>query len=170
MKRILLIACLCSGLHAFAQRDTLYLVFQEGTELPAYVNAAGDTVIQAGMFEVGLTQSFVDFAVVIPFYDSNVGAIAINPKGEKLFEVYWFDNGPDYILEDRFRILVDGAIGYANAKGEIVIEPKYMCADPFENGKARVTYECTKEHHGEYTTSISSTWFYIDLNGNPVKE
>lgn len=156
--------------NAFSQQDTLYLAFQEGTELPAYINSAGDTIIPAGSFEVGITETFVDFAVVIPFYDSNFSAIAINQKGERLFEVYWYDNGPDYIEEDRFRIIMDGGIGYANAKGEVVIEPKYMCADPFENGRARVTYDCTKEYVGEYTKSISSSWFYIDLNGNPVEE
>jgi len=170
MKAIVLISLLVLSANVFSQHDTLFLVYQDGTDSPAYINSAGDTIIPAGLYQMCFTEIFVEYAIVVPHYDSEFQALAINQAGEVLFQVYWFDNGPDYLEEGRFRIVKNDLVGYANEKGEILIEPKYACADPFQDGIARVTFECTKVPEGEFTRVDSDSWFYIDLDGNPIEE
>lgn len=88
---------------------------------------------------------------------------------------YQFDNGDDYVRCDRYRI-VDKTekIGYADQKGYIIIEPKYACALPFENGKAKVADTgILKEvagSNGEYHYWESDGWYYIDLYGERLIE
>ena len=57
-------------------------------------------------------------------------------------------------------------IGFANTKGEIIIEPKFKCSNPFYKGLARVTLECSifqdSEHH---SLMQSDKWFYINKKG-----
>ena len=85
-----------------------------------------------------------------------------------IFDAYYYDNGPDYISDGLFRIKRNGKIGYANEKGEIVIDAVYACANPFENSKAKVALTCTQTKEGEYTRQDSDAWFYIDRKGNKI--
>lgn len=148
------------------ENDTLYIFYDEQTEFPGYMNAAGDTVIEAGVFEIAISEVFVDFFLVI---DPIGKAYAINRDLDTLYEVYWFDNGPDYIEEGMFRIVEDGMIGYANEKGEIVIPPKYKCARVFQDGWAEVAYDCERIPEGEFYIERSNQWFRIDPNGNEIR-
>lgn len=157
-------------LHSFyAQEDTLYLVEQEATGLQAYINSAGDTIIPAGTYEMCFTDVFVDYAIVMTNGDRGWRAVAIDRSGAEIFEVYWYDNGPDFIEEGLFRIIIDGHIGYANEAFEIVIEPRYACAEPFMEGKARVTFDCVRSAEGEFIREISDSWFYINREGERVE-
>ena len=73
-----------------------------------------------------------------------------------------FDNGPDYLEDGLFRIIQNGKIGYADKNGVIVIEPKFECADQFENGIARVALDCTlvkDESDPEHSRMESDSWF-----------
>lgn len=169
MKKLIFFLLIFRSAQLFAQEDTLYLVEQEGSGLPAYVNSAGDTIIEAGIYQACFTDVFVDYAVVIPNNDGGWRAVAIDRTGRELFEVYWYDNGPDFIEEGLFRIVKDGKIGYADEDYKIVIEPKFACADPFMEGKARVTMECVRKAEGEFVREISDSWFYINHKGEEVK-
>lgn len=152
-----------------AQKDALYLVEQESTGLQAYINTAGDTIIPAGTYEMCFTQVFSTYAIVLKKDENAWKCVAINRKFEEMYEVFWFDNGPDFIEEGLFRIVKDDKIGYANKAGKIVIEPVFACAEPFQGGKARVTYDCTHGKDGEYTVYISDSWFNINKKGKKVK-
>lgn len=143
--------------------DTLYIYFDETTELPGYVNSNGDTIIEAGIFEVTVTDQFTDYFLVI---DTVGKSYAINRNLDTLYEVYWYDNGPDYIEEGMFRIVENGKIGYANEKGEIIIAPKYECAGIFQDGMAVVAYKCDRVREDEFFFEVSNDWLRIDREGN----
>lgn len=153
--------------------DTLFSIkdgrFEYGSSC-GYLNQKGDIVIPIGTFEMCFTDTFATFAYV---YDKDLygaGMVAINRNKEVIFDAFLFDNGPDYIFDGLFRIRRNGKIGFANKKGEIVIEPKFDCAYPFENGKAKVAYDCeTIKDDLDHSTWESSNWFYIDKNGNKIK-
>ena len=86
-----------------------------------------------------------------------------------LYIVFPFDNGPDYVSDGLFRILIDGKIGYADsATGKIIIQPQFDCAWQFENGVAKVSTDCTTKSDGEHSTWLSESWFYIDRTGKNV--
>ncbi|NJO90703.1 MAG: WG repeat-containing protein [Chloroflexia bacterium] len=93
------------------------------------------------------TDTIKTFGVVV---DENSRFIAIDKGENVLFEVFRYDNGPDYFSEGLLRIVKNGKIGYANEQGKIVIEPQYDCAWPFANGKASVSNSCKVEKDGEH--------------------
>ena len=149
--------------------DTLFRVYKGGLyELgvpSGYVNQKGDTVIPIGKYQY----CFLDTATTYAIVGDKSGIYAIDQKESRLYEVYWFDNGPDDVKDGLFRIERNGKIGYANTKGEIVIEPQFDCANPFENGKAKVTFNCELQKVGEHTAMKSDNWFYIDKTGKKIE-
>ena len=134
-----------------------------------YVNKAGDTIVPFGKYSYSFTDTISNFGIVGGTKISALELVAIDRKGNKLFEVYRFDNGPDYLQEGLFRILRNGKIGFANANGEIIIKPQFQCASPFENGKAKVAFQCKQNNtDDEHSEMISDSWFFIDKTGNKV--
>ena len=132
-----------------------------------YINRKGDTVIAIGKYQYCYTDTLREFAIVTQKTGKTIG---IDRNEKELFEVFWFDNGPDPAAEGVFRIVKDGKIGYANLKGEIVITPQYACAFPFEKGKAQVAYQCETIPEGEHSRWESQTWVHIDKQGNIIAE
>jgi WG containing repeat len=83
-----------------------------------------------------------------------------------LYEVFIYDNGPDYEADGLIRVVKNGKIGYADAKSyTIVIEPQFDCAFPFENGKAKVSNQCKTVKDGEHSMWESDAWQYVDKQG-----
>lgn len=132
----------------------------------AYVNLNGDTIIAANAYQMCFADTIKYFGAFLTHDNTFVG---VDPNNQVLFEIFQYDNGPDYISEGLFRIVLEDKIGYANERGEIVILPKYACAFPFENGKAKVALECTKIQQGEHTQVNAEKWIYIDNQGNIVE-
>lgn len=92
--------------------------------------------------------------------------VIMDSKKTMLYEVFIYDNGPDYPSEGLIRVVKNGKIGYADAKTyEIVIEPQFDCAYPFENGKAKVSNQCQTVKGGEYSVWKSDAWQYVDKKG-----
>lgn len=92
--------------------------------------------------------------------------VIIDSHNTTLYEVFPFDNGPDYPSEGLIRIVKNGKIGYASAKTyAIVIAPLFDCAYPFEKGKAKVSNQCKTVKEGEHSTWTSDNWQYIDKKG-----
>lgn len=139
--------------------------YDEISTKTGYMNIVGDTIIPLGKYYYCYTDTFRTYAIVMT---KEKKCIAIDRQERKLFEVYWYDNGPDYPQEGLFRIKRDGKIGYANEAGEIVIAPQFACANPFEDGKAKVTYACELVPDGDYTMQESDEWFYINKNGQAM--
>lgn len=92
--------------------------------------------------------------------------VIMDSKKTMLYEVFIYDNGPDYPSEGLIRVVKNGKIGYANAQTyAIVIEPQFDCAYPFENGKAKVSNQCQTVKEGEYSVWKSDAWQYVDKKG-----
>ena len=137
-----------------------------GSEV-AYVNLDGDTIINFGQFNYFGTDTLRHYANVIPYSDrKELGPpIAIDGHGNQLFDLFLFDNGPDYFSEGLTRVKRNGKIGFGNERGEIIVPCQYAFAHPFENGLSKVTYEATKIREGEHTRIVSDDWFWIDRTG-----
>lgn len=151
--------------------DTLYSFSsnENNSEMSCgYKNKKGDTIIPFGKYMQCFTDTFIHFAIVYDKNNTDSKMVAINRKDEIIFDAYYYDNGPDYISDGLFRIKRNGKIGYANEKGEIVIDAVYACANPFEDNKAKVALTCTLTKEGEYTRQESDAWFYIDRKGNKI--
>ena len=76
------------------------------------------------------------------------GWTAIDANENELFKVYntsFGEPSPDYLIENKIRI-VDGTdkIGFANNKGEIIINPQFEIVTSFHNGKAIIGQTCKK--------------------------
>lgn len=83
-----------------------------------------------------------------------------------LYEVFPYDNGPDYPSEGLIRVVKNGKIGYTDATTfALVIEPQFDCAFPFENGKAKVSNQCQTVKDGEHSVWTSDAWEYVDREG-----
>ena len=105
-----------------SQKDTQpWILFETESGEFGYMNLQGDTVIAAGKYVMCFTDTIKTFGIVT---DKELGIIGINQAGEILFNVFNYDNGPDYISEGLFRIVEDGKIGYANQTGNIMIKPE----------------------------------------------
>jgi hypothetical protein len=132
-----------------------------------YINTKGDTVIPVGKYQYCYTDTLRNFAIVTQRKGKTIG---IDRNERELFEVFWYDNGPDPLAEGLFRIVKEGKIGYANEQGQVVITPQYACAFPFQNGKAKVAYQCETFSEGEHSRWESQAWTQIDKQGNKTKE
>ena len=92
--------------------------------------------------------------------------VIMDSNKSTLYEVFPFDNGPDYPSEGLIRVVKNGKIGYADANTyAIVIEPQFDCAFPFENGKAKVSKQCKTVKDGEHSVWESDAWKYVDKEG-----
>lgn len=119
-------------------------------------------------------------AVVIPpkyvtVYEFEPGGLArvldeqgwhvIDETGAVLFEPFLFDNGPDYVVEGLARFVSKGRVGFHDMKGNVVIEPRFDFATPFEGGRAEVCVGCVKRPIGEHHKYEGGKWGVIDRTG-----
>lgn len=89
------------------------------------------------------------------------------------YKVFIYDNGPDYVVEDTYRIVdSNNLMGFARKDGSVLIKPKFAFAYPFCNGVAQVTNVGYKkwDSQQEHWTFISDNWYYIDKKGNRVEK
>ena len=92
--------------------------------------------------------------------------VLVDQQKKVQYEVFLYDNGPDYPSEGLIRVVKNGKIGYADATTyAIVIPPQYDCAFPFENGKAKVSNTCKTVKEGEYSSWDSDAWQFVDKKG-----
>ena len=133
----------------------------------AYVNAEGDTVIPFGKYPFCFTEKFDKLAIVATRDD---GIIGIDRNENILFNVFVFDNGPDYLSNGLFRIVKDGKIGYADRNGKVVIEPQFDGAYPFKNGIAEVGKGCQILKEGEHSRWAGGEWYLINKKGNIIRK
>lgn len=112
------------------KEDAYLLSFEDPqTNQIGYKNSAGEIVIPAGKYPMCFTDTFYTYAIVALETGDLVG---IDRSEKVLYEVFNYDNGPDYPAHGLFRIIKGDKIGFADEKtGKIVIEPMYDCADPF---------------------------------------
>ncbi len=175
MKKLFLLTCslFLAAAYGFAQEDDIleYQYDPVADKGIGFANSKGEIVIPADRFAF-VYESRLDKITFVLFNDSPKGIYAINRKGEPLFEVFCFDNGPDYVQEGVFRILKDGKMGFANMDGEVVIKPQFDFVWPFQEcgyavfntGGKRVIYDT----HNNYSTWKGGKWGIINKKGEMV--
>ncbi|MFC0323461.1 WG repeat-containing protein [Gallibacterium melopsittaci] len=99
--------------------------------------------------------------------------ILVGCTTQEQYRPYHFDNGEDYVVEGMVRIVdQQGRIGYADQLGKVLITPRFACAFPFENGRAKVAdkgkIQAVPGSKGEYHYCQSDDWYYIDRQGNKI--
>lgn len=159
------------------RKDMLVMVYSSKTDTISklttpcgYKNMKGQIVIPIGKYQQCFTDTFRTYAIVMDKILTDSKIVAIDRDEHIIFDVYFFDNLPDSPTDGLFRIKRNGKIGYANAKGQIIVSPKFACADAFQDGKARVSYKCNliKSQNEESFRVASDDWFYIDTKGHIV--
>ncbi|XZF15048.1 WG repeat-containing protein [Chitinophagaceae bacterium MMS25-I14] len=164
---ITLFQCSCRNESRRPANTARYLLLHTDTQNHYwYTDPQGDTIIRPGKYSICFTDTFRDYAVVM----SHGKFIAINRNEQELYEVYLFDNGPDYPAGGLFRIKDSrGKIGYADsATGKIIIPPQFDGAFPFDGGIARVGTGCRDTSDGEHNWWVGGNWWYIDKDGKKV--
>ena len=143
--------------------DFLIQTTDSTTGAEGYRNAGGELIIPLGKYRMCFSDTFRNLALV----QLAAGAFTVIDRQENVaYEVFSYDNDPDYPAEGLFRIVVNGKMGYADEKTyAVVIQPQFDCAFPFENGVAKVSKNCTKEADGEHSIWVSEHWQYIDKKG-----
>lgn len=137
-----------------------------------YVDTDGNVMISFGKYYHCYTDTFRNFA----FVTGENGIIGINKKEEKLFEVFIFDNGPDYIVDGAFRIIAENKMGFADTLGNIIVPEIYDFVFPFDNGLALVNIGGHIESvdpsdpNCEYHTWVGGKWGMINKKGKVVKD
>lgn len=160
-----LAACTQSGRGAHSASNYLILTEDPDTGQTYYTDEAGQTAIPPEKYAMCLTDTFRTHAIVL-LQGRNQWAV-IDRQEEILYEIFTYDNGPDYPSEGLFRIVQNGKIGYADAATyAIIIQPQFDCAFPFENGNAKVSTNCQTIKDGEYSIWTSEDWQYVDRAGN----
>lgn len=159
---VLALAVLTNVAFAQSPKNYLHLVVDSTKDEYAYLNVSGDTVIPFGKYRTCYTRRFDKLAIVSL---KDKGLVGIDRSENILFNVFVFDNGPDYPSDGLFRIIKDGKIGYADLNGNIVIEPKFDCAYPFKHGKAKVSTNCKTKTIGEHHYWTSKSWYIINKKG-----
>jgi hypothetical protein len=148
------------------EKGILILMTDTATGKYGYRNEAGKIEIPFGKYSYCFTDTFRKYAIVL---DSGRGFVAIDRQFRVLYDVFIFDNGPDYPSDGLFRIKSDSKIGYADENnGKIAVKPQFACGYPFENGVAKVALHCETKKSGEHSTWVSDEWFYINKTGARV--
>jgi hypothetical protein len=164
--QVLLFTSLSSCTHTRPHDDYLLSFTDESTDQYGYRDRKGVTVIPLGKYTMCFTDTFRTYAIVLK---PNSGFVAIDRQENVLYEVFPFDNGPDYVEDGVFRIIENNKIGFADARtGKVVILPQFDCAFPFENSRAKVSNDCFSRMNGEHEIWESEKWFYIDKTGKTI--
>lgn len=151
MKILLFVVSLLISAASWAQRTGNYMVVhydKTGEQKFGYVftNQKGDTVtrLDTARYYICFSDTIQYFAIV--GIRNKKGWWAIDRNEKPLFKVFNTSSGepsPDELRDGMIRIVGDsGKIGFANYKGEIVIEPQFEAASSFYKGKAIVGIHC----------------------------
>lgn len=88
-----------------SKKDNYLIKFYEGNfdeigNPSGYLNSKGDTIIPLEKYYYCYTDTIRDFGMVI---ENKTGKIlGIDQNGTELFQVFKYDNGPDYVKIDSF--------------------------------------------------------------------
>lgn len=154
-----LLSCKMGNNNGLGDNDILILKHNDSTSMYAYYDKSGNKVL--GDYRMAFTDTLKDYGIV-----ADSGFILIDKTGKHLYNIFPYDNGPDYTSDGLYRIIDNGKIGYVDsATSTMVIPPMYECAWPFESGTAKVSDNCSKIQDGEHWTWESNDWYYIDKKG-----
>jgi hypothetical protein len=92
----------------------------------------------------------------------------IDVTGRVIAQAYPYDNGPDYFVEGRARILRRDKVGFIDRAGKIVVDPRWEYAASFCEGRAAVCKGCRVVIKNGEKELGGGKWGYIDLDGKLV--
>jgi len=102
------------------------------------------------------------------YIEGRPGLYFVNRRG-KTAPAFFFDNGPDYLVEGLARTVRNGKMGFVNAQLDEVVPPVWDFAAPFQDGVAAVCTGCVPMPAGDEHTYISGgRWGYIDRRGEVI--
>ncbi len=145
-------------------KDTWFLRENKNNDF-YFVDSQDKIMIPPKKYNMIFTEIFDNFAIVV---NSENKVVAINKNEEFLYEVFVYDNGPDYINDGLFRIIKNKKIGFANEQGEIIINPTYDFAEFFVKGISVVNLGGRKIYNGENWFWIDGKWGVINKKGEVI--
>lgn len=137
-------------------------------------------VLDAAKYYISMNDDTLGYFAIFGKKNSP-GWSAIDVNENILFQVFntsFGEPSPDYLIENKIRIIDnEDKIGFANEKGEIIIEPQFEIATSFYNGKAIIGKKCKKipwgnheDENGCHHYSITCEYQgYIDEKGTILK-
>ena len=129
----------------------------------SYVNSKGKTIVQFGKYDLSYSDTITSIGFVLK---KGKGIVAINNKGKEIFNVFVMDNGPDYPVNNVFRIIDKDKIGLAHMSGNIILKPQYDFIRPFSDGYAAFNVGGKKQNipNSDYSEFIGGKWGLLDQN------
>jgi hypothetical protein len=107
-----------------------------------------------------------------PVLSPKEGWMYVNRRGKVVVSgVPVNDNWAETFYDGLVRIVRNGKYGFANRRGEVVIDPIYDGALNFEKGRTTVCKGCQikcADHDGEHRYLEGGEWFEIDTKGTVV--
>lgn len=130
---------------------------EEGNNKAGYINKKGDVVID---LKYNNAWGFKNDRALVKVEEDKY--LIIDKEGKELAELPYENIAPDE--ENEMFMFMDNnkLYGYFNEKGEVIVEPKYSKAFPFEDGVAVVSPSDGKEENKK--------WGVIDKENNYVIE
>lgn len=92
----------------------------------------------------------------------------IDVEGRPVARAMVFDNGPDYFVQGRARVVDGNKVGFIDRGGKLVVPPKYDAAGSFCDGLAPVCMGCKEVREGEHTRTEGGQWGFVDRSGAVV--
>lgn len=154
-----------------AQNDNDWILKYDSIDHCGYVDKHDNMMIPFGKYRMCYTDTFKTYAIVLM---DEQGFIGIDKDENKLFTVFPYDNGPDYISDGTFRIIDNSKMGFADTTGKIVIQPVYRFTYPFDKGLALVNMHGHREKtdpadpNCEYYMWTGGKWGVIDKSGKLI--
>lgn len=166
---------LCFPLFFYAQQDRKVFYHVENDSMISYVDQNNQYIIKPFLApdykidrEIDKKEIDGNYFFITP---RGKKEYAVDKNGEFLFYPYYYDNGPDDLQEGLFRITdKNNKVGFANAKGEIIIKPKYDFASSFTMGFTSYCNGCyfDRSKDSEHPPLVNISMHYIDIKGNPI--
>lgn len=128
-----------------------------------FKDAAGEVVIEP-RFDFAYEFSSEGIAGVADEH----GFAFIDPQGSVVARAFAFDNGPDYFVEGRARIVEDGKVGFIGEDGVVAISPRFDHAGSFCEGLAPFCEGCRSVPDGEHSRIEGGLWGYVGPTGTVV--
>lgn len=166
LKIILILFFSCAFTHAFSQSLIKEYKTINGENVFSYINNEGKVIIPYGKYDI----SYTDTIKTIGFVLKSKNIVAVNNKGKELFNVFVFDNGPDYPINNIFRIIRKDKMGLADMKGNIIFKPKYDFIRLLPNGYGvfNIGGKTKKLSNSDYSEFIGGKWGIIDYGGKVI--
>jgi hypothetical protein len=135
-------------------------VFTDASGLYGYRDAAGQPKITPSFF---FAYEFGPGGVAAVMGKDGPAFIATD--GTTLARAFSFDNGPDYFVAGRARIVDGDKMGFIDDSGRIVVRPRWDFASSFCMSRAAVCLGCAAVDRGEYVDHAGGKWGFIDREG-----